>query len=128
MEIPKDRDERQEYFLRKAAQIAFRSNMSHRHGCIIVDGKTGDILSSGYNHTSIHLFHKFSMHAEVDALRKINRKTDLSNAELYVVRIGPESQGTPLKMSRPCDGCSKAIHRANIGKVYYSWSNMSSSS
>lgn len=119
---PKESDKRQEYFLHKAAQLAFRSGMGHRHGCIIVDFQTDEILSSGYNHTAMHMYHKWSCHAEIDALRKIKRSVDLSNAELYVVRIGPESLNNPLKMSKPCEGCSKAILKSGIKKIYYSWS------
>jgi deoxycytidylate deaminase len=121
--VPKDPDDRQEYFLKKAAQLAFRSNLSQRHGCLIVNPQTDEVLSTGYNHTYIHMYHKFSCHAEYDALRKIKKTFDLSNAEMYVVRIGPESLGNPLKLSKPCDGCTKLILKANIGKVYYSWSD-----
>lgn len=120
--IPKHPDERQEYFLKKAAQIAFRSNLVQRHGCLIVNSQTDEILSSGFNHTYIHMYHKFSCHAEYDALRKVKKTFDLSNAEMYVVRIGPN--GAYLKMSKPCEGCKKLILKANIGKVYYSWSEM----
>jgi deoxycytidylate deaminase len=120
--IPKESDDRQEYFLKKATQLAFRSNMGQRHGCIVVDSQTDEIISTGYNHTAIHLYHKWSCHAEIDALRKIKRSVDLSNAELYVVRIGTEGMGNPLKMSKPCEGCSKAILKSGIKKTYYSWS------
>jgi len=123
-EVPKDSNERQNYFLHKAAQLAFRSNLNHRHGCVVVNSQTNEIISTGYNHTSEHLFHSFSMHAEIDALRKIKRNMDLSNAEMYVVRIGPESLGNPLKLSKPCEGCAKQILKVNLGRVYYSWSDI----
>jgi deoxycytidylate deaminase len=120
----KNSDDRQQYFLKKAAQLALKSNMGHRHGCIVVDSQTDEIISSGYNHTAIHMYHKWSCHAEIDTLRKIKRNTDLSNAELYVVRIGPESLGNPLRMSQPCEGCSKAILKSGLKKIYYSWSHI----
>lgn len=117
-------DEKQEYFMNKAAQLAFRSNLGHRHGCIIVDDSTSEILSTGYNHTKIHMYHKLSCHAEIDALMKIKRNVDLSNSKMYIVRIGSDNLGNPLKMSKPCEGCTKAILKSGIKKVYYSWSNI----
>ena len=93
--------------------------MTQRHGCVIV--KDGEIVSKGYNHAGKHLCHTFSYHSEVDALRKVKRNVDLSTAEMYVVRIGSERMGTPLKFSRPCLGCTEAILKAGVGKVYYSW-------
>ena len=126
-DVPKPCDDRQKYFLDRAAHIALKSTMGQRHGCIIVQPSpsgTNEILSIGHNHTSIHLYHQFSMHAEIDALRKIRKNVDLTNAELYVVRIGPQSLGHPLKMSKPCASCSEAIRKRGIGKVYYSWSEM----
>lgn len=123
-EVPKDSTERQNYFLNKAAQLAIRSNLNHRHGCVVVNGQTNEIISTGFNHTSEHMFHSFSMHAEIDALRKIKKNVDLTTAEMYVVRIGPESLGNPLKLSKPCEGCAKQILKVSIGKVYYSWSDI----
>lgn len=119
--IPKMPNEKQQIFLRKAAQLALRSNMLHRHGCIVVNSQTGEILSSGYNHNYIHMYHKMSCHAEYDALRKIKKTFDLTNAEMYVVRIGTDKMGYPLKLSKPCEGCRKLIERAQIARVYYSW-------
>lgn len=63
-----------------------------------------------------------SCHAEYDALRKIKKTFDLTSAEMYVVRIGTDKMGYPLKLSKPCEGCRKLIERAQIAKVYYSWS------
>ena len=120
MSLPKEPNDKQEFYLRKAAQLAHRSNLLHRHGCIIVHSQTGEILSSGFNHTCIKMHCKYSCHAEYDALRKIKKTFDLTNAEMYVVRLGPDG----LKLSKPCEGCTKLIMKAQIGKVYYSWSEL----
>jgi deoxycytidylate deaminase len=69
--------------------------------------------------------HGFSIHAEVDALTKVKgRKNILSEAELYVARIGKFNPAAPstfcLKYSKPCRECSKAILKQGIRKVYYS--------
>ena len=117
--LPKAPTERQLFFLRKAAQSANRSNMTHRHGCIIVDSHSDEILSTGFNHTYIHMYHKFSCHAECDALRRVKKNFDLSTAEMYVVRLGKGN--IEFKLSKPCEGCAKFITKAQIAKVYYSW-------
>jgi len=113
-------NDKQETFLKKAAASAIRSNVkSHRHGCVIV--KDGEIISEGFNHHTNHFEHTFTIHAEVDALTKVKRlKNILSDCELYVVRIGTDLMGNPLKYSRPCVNCTKAILKAGIKKVYFS--------
>lgn len=120
---PKTSDSKQEYFLRRAACIASRSSMNHRHGCVIVN-KNGDIVAEGYNYVYTHMHHKFSIHAEVCCLSKMKRnKKWLSDCDMYVVRVGTENMGNPLKYSRPCEGCTEAIIKAGIKRVYYSTSD-----
>lgn len=113
-------DTKQEFFLDRAACQAARSSMGHRHGCVIVN-KNGEIVSEGYNHVYTHLYHKYSIHAEVCCLSKMkrNRKT-LADCEMYVVRIGTDNMGQPLKYSKPCPDCTKAIIKSGIKRVYYS--------
>ena len=113
-------NERQYAFLNRALNLARKSScFSHRHGCVIVKGD--EIVAEGYNHTDVHLYHKFSIHAEVDAISKLkkNRKY-ISQCDLYVVRIGRDSMGNPLKYSKPCPDCIKAIQKSGIRRVYYS--------
>jgi deoxycytidylate deaminase len=98
--------------------------MTHRHGCVIVDRISGNIVASGFNYHNSHLFHRFSIHAEVDALMKIKKSVDMSGYDMYVVRLGPskfyEPKNLELKFSRPCEACTRAILKSNIGRVYYS--------
>lgn len=120
--IPRDCDSQQEYFLKRAAVVATRSTMLHRHGCVIVN-KLGEVVSEGYNHTYMHMCHKYSMHAEIACLKKLkHNKKLLGDCELYVVRIGTDGMGNPLKYSRPCPDCTKAIVKSGIKRVYYSTS------
>lgn len=121
-EITKSCKEKQESFLRRAAVVAARSPVrNHRHGCIIV--KDGEILAEGYNNYTQHFEHKFTIHAEVDALMKLKKhKKMLLECELYVVRIGTDLMGRPLKYSRPCQDCTRAILNYGIKKVYFSTS------
>lgn len=112
--------DKQEFFLEKAASIAARSPVkNHRHGCIIV--KDGEIVAEGFNYHTNHFEHKFTIHAEVDALLKLKKnKKILSECELYVVRIGTDLMGRPLKYSRPCPDCTRAILKAGVKRVYFS--------
>jgi deoxycytidylate deaminase len=111
--------DKQEKFLRRAADSAIRSNVkSHRHGCVIV--KDGEIVAEGFNHHTNHFEHTFTIHAEVDALIKLKRIKNITGCELYVVRIGTDNMGNPLKYSKPCVNCTKAILKAGIKKVYFS--------
>lgn len=112
--------DKQEMFLQKAANIAMRSPVRHhRHGCIVV--KDGEIISEGFNYHTNHLEHKFTVHAEIDALVRLPKnKKIMSECELYVVRIGTDGMGNPLKYSRPCPDCTRAILKSGIKKVYFS--------
>lgn len=118
MSYPRQCKDKQEYFLRRAAHIAARSPVCHhRHGCVIVHD--GEVVSEGFNQYTTYFEHQYTMHAEIDALRKI-KKTMLTECELYVVRIGTDLMGQPLKYSRPCPECTRAILKAGIKKVYFS--------
>lgn len=111
---------KQTLFLERAMQLALKSTCRHhRHGCVIV--KDNEIVAEGYNHHVMHFQHKMSIHAEVDALSKLkyNRKI-FPECEMYVVRIGTDRMGNPLKYSRPCCDCSRAIEKAGVRRVYYS--------
>lgn len=104
-----------------ASRVAQKSDMAHKHGCVIV--LDDEVLSVGHNFHTEHMYHSFSIHAEVDALKKINRrkyKNVFSRMELYVVRIGCGKFEGTLKYSKPCEGCQKAIEKYGIQKIYYS--------
>jgi deoxycytidylate deaminase len=95
--------------------------MTQKHGCVIV--LDDEVLSVGHNYHTTHMFHSYSIHAEVDALRKLNKKKYkylFCRMELYVVRIGSGRFINTLKYSKPCEGCQCAISKYGIQKVYYS--------
>ena len=118
----KNPNQQQEFFLQKAAEIARRSAMNHRHGCVIV--KNGEIISEGFNNTEMHMYHLNSIHAEVNCLSKLKRNPRmLQDCEMYVVRIGTEKMGNPLKYSKPCPDCTKVILKSGIKKIFYSTSD-----
>tara|TARA_B100000405_G_scaffold207145_1_gene145708 strand:+ start:4365 stop:4844 length:480 start_codon:yes stop_codon:yes gene_type:complete len=103
-----------------ATFIAKKSQMNHKHGCVIVH--KGKVVSTGFNKP---LKPGYSIHAEAVAIAKAKKMlsaSDLKNCKLYVVRIGSDNMLNPLKYSRPCINCSKIIERSKIGKVFYSTS------
>ena len=58
------------------------------------------------------------IHAEIDAIRNALRRVsvdELQDAVLYVVR----SKRSKPRMSRPCDGCMRAIVHFGIQTVYW---------
>lgn len=117
--------QRHQYYCQRAADQAFKSTMQHRHGCVIVYNDR-DIIAKGYNHTRCTMENEFSIHAEVEAINKLRQvlktksKDFINKCTLYVVRIGKDSLGNPLKMSEPCPRCSAAIRNVGIPRVVYS--------
>ena len=63
---------------------------------------------------------KYSTHAEISAINKVKNKKQLSECEMYIVRIGPDKLNNMLKYSKPCINCQNYINKYNIKKIYYS--------
>lgn len=90
-----------------------------KHGAVIVKG--GRVISVGINKnrnhptvvSSEHIKTHCSVHAEVDAIRKVK---NVKGATIYVARVNKNGQD---RLSRPCDRCHKAIQEAGIRKVIY---------
>lgn len=120
-----------------AVELAKKSNMSNKHGSVIVDNK-GNIISTGFNKMiyvpkdKLKIFHKntrvkISNHAEEVALKKADPKK-LNGAKLYIIRTGLGTgicSETPIFMnSKPCKRCTQIIEscikRFGLKVVYYS--------
>jgi deoxycytidylate deaminase len=115
-----------------AANIAQRSDMRTKHGCVIID-KKGTIISSAYNKTlnlSTNKFKKYdrnnkiSRHAEENALWNVDKRK-LYGARLYVVRSGGCLKTDHFYMnSKPCKKCTYIIEECmkkfGLKVVYYS--------
>lgn len=90
-----------------------------KHGAVVVRG--GSVISVGINKnrnhptvvSSEHIKTHCSVHAEVDALRKVR---NAKGATIYVARINKRGQD---RLSRPCDRCHEVIKKAGIRKVIY---------
>lgn len=136
----------QRYFFGKCVHLAHKSNLTQKHGCVLV--KNNKIISCGYNFKLRKFvqnpyasaqppsqsadYNVFSVHAEISTIKKV-KKQDLSNCELYVIRIGPlasrrndlkedelERTSFEYKYSCPCPMCAKTIQSHGIKRVYYS--------
>lgn len=106
-----------DYYLKIAAEVARKSPMTQKHGCIIVYKKK--IIATGYN-TMPDMFNR-SLHAEINALNKVkNKQNVLKDSDLYIVRIGTDSYNNVLKYSKPCEHCTREIIQNKVRKVYYS--------
>lgn len=105
--------------MRLAANLAQSSECSFRHGAVVVKG--GRVVSTGINRfknhplsvSPEHIKSHCSVHAEVDALRKLK---DAKGATIYVARIG--RRGDKM-LSRPCNMCYIAIRDAGVAKIVY---------
>lgn len=110
----------------EAARMARKSEMLHRHGAVIV--RQGEIVAKGYNKRTNVFHHSYSFHAEVSCLIDLKRRFPneskcrrwLKDTKMFLVRVGPDAQGNPLKNSLPCKNCSCAIREAGIPIVFYS--------
>jgi deoxycytidylate deaminase len=109
---------RHEMFMKIAANEAKKSPMVQKHGCIVVHKH--EIISKAYNFAPNSIKDR-SVHAEINALKKIKNKSFLfKDCVLYIVRIGPDSYDNALKYSKPCPACESYINLCNIRKVFYS--------
>ncbi len=111
-------------YVNSCLRLAKMSSLTHKHGCVIVDPRSNEIVGTGYNKkiTNPNLNSSFhSIHAEVDALNSIrSKKTTKSMYHMYIIRLG-SPHGYNTKYSKPCDICTKLINKSNlIQKVYYS--------
>jgi tRNA(Arg) A34 adenosine deaminase TadA len=115
-----------------AIELAKKSNMENKHGCVIVDNK-GNIISVGFNKmlcipkNKIEIFNKntrvkISNHAEEVALKKADPKK-LNGAKLYIIRLGITKDYSTLMNSKPCKRCTSIIEscikRFGIKAVYH---------
>lgn len=93
----------------------------------LVEGRV--ILGMGWNQYRSHpLQAQFSsnpdsiyLHAEIDSIAKALRRCrefhHFGRSTLYVVRVGAKGE---MRLARPCEGCWRAIHKYEIGRIVWS--------
>lgn len=90
-----------------------------KHGAVIVKG--GRVLATGINKernhpmkvSSEHIKTHCSVHAEIDALKKVD---DARGATIYVARVNRKGQE---RNSRPCSYCYEDLKSSGIKKIIY---------
>lgn len=138
------------YFIEEARHEAEKSNMNHRHGCVIV--KNNRIVSMGHNyyyhhctfnghtHNNSNRKQKYSVHAEEDAIKNYCRKYtktkngppraagagQRSSLKVYVVRVQQQvtesgESDWVYKNSKPCEMCRRFLSFIEPSKVYYTY-------
>lgn len=108
-------------FLSKAAEIALKSNMLHKHGAVIV--YKNEIIASGFNELCDYMNSNYSIHAEVSAITKLfHNKKILELCDIYIVRVASSRFDNCLKNSKPCKSCTNFINKYNLRNIYYSTS------
>lgn len=105
----------------RAVTLAHKSTMTQKHGAVII--KNGEIIGEGYNHITTYMSHSYSCHAEVAAILSLKNRSKkyLCDATMVVVRIS-NNHCFPnlLKLSKPCESCTKEIIKCGLRKVFYS--------
>lgn len=89
---------------------------------VIVKG--GSIVSVGKNRNRMHSYVMYfadhagcsSVHAELDAIFRVRRKSDLTGCKMYVARKTKQGK---IGLAAPCNMCTKAIQRYGIKRVIY---------
>jgi deoxycytidylate deaminase len=94
-----------------AEKIARRSPIRVKVSCLLIDKKSGRIVATGYNKLgNRRLNGRFSVHAEVDALKKVKKPS--TNLIMLLYRSGE-------RLITPCHACQQWIDAYGISEVYY---------
>jgi deoxycytidylate deaminase len=102
--------------LKRLRKIADNSSLRNKHGACLIKGDK--IYSIGYNKL---VKEYFTIHAEVDALCKIDSKYT-KGLDILIIRIG-NTKTQKLRNSRPCNACIDKLIQRGIRRVYYSNEN-----
>lgn len=114
--------------MEEAIQLAKRSTMESKHGCVIINPKNRDkwVVASGINE---HVQNQedrnvYSIHAEVNALAQLLRikshnHTYFDDCIALVARVGPKSSNYKVRMSKPCANCERTLRKMGIKRVFY---------
>ena len=101
-----------------ATQSAIRSNMRFKLGAVLFD-RTKYVTgwNRGFGVTVNSRSQPWSVHAEEMAILKgVRIGIDFSNSTMVVVRINRSGN---LRVSRPCETCSRLIERVGIRTIHY---------
>lgn len=115
-------------FINVAIKEAEKSNILHKHGCVIVT--SGKLMSKGFNNyrnisSDGFIKNSCTCHAEISAIRNYYKlkkidKNKIKNSTIYIVRINKNGK---LCQSAPCISCFHIITMVGIKKIVYSDDN-----
>lgn len=108
-------------YINMAYEIAKRSNMRKRHGCVIV--YKNEIVGYGFNIRDKYSYDpdeaRHSYHAERNAIAMVLTRSDgrkiLKYCQVYLVMI---DQMNVMHSKSPCDLCHKLLVRYGICGIY----------
>jgi deoxycytidylate deaminase len=99
------------------------SNLNNKHSACLIKNKY--VYSFGVNkcvkevkigsHTGF-----LTIHAEVDAICNLNKKSPLEGLDIIIIRI---NKSNVLRNSRPCNACIEKLRKKGIRRAYYSDEN-----
>lgn len=108
--------------LRAEHEELLKTDLTAFHCAILVAG--GSILSVGFNKPKLNSFVSVyahhpdvqTIHAEVDAILQVRRKTDLTGCKIFVAKLGRNGE---VGNSCPCAMCHEALRNYGIKRAYY---------
>lgn len=114
-------------YLYRLAQDIEAIKSSRVTSCVVY---RNEIVGYGFSRRKSHPFqaqytrHKNAiyLHAETDAIKNALKRIsieELSKSSLYVARAKKKDGRWQFGLSRPCDGCMKAISSFDINNVIY---------
>lgn len=109
--------------------ISFNLNNNkylHKHISILVNAKTGSIITYGFNYYLNSVKFPFSLHSEVHAINKYYKRNLSKNMmkikkNLFIIKL---SKIGIIGNSKPCINCANYIYNnydnLKLSKIYYS--------
>lgn len=109
--------------------ISFNLNNNkylHKHISILVNAKTGAIITYGFNYYFNNVKFPFSLHSEVNTINKYYKKKLIKNMmklkkNLFIIKL---SKIGIIGNSKPCVHCANYIYNnfdnLKLSKIYYS--------
>lgn len=101
----------------------------HKHLCILVNAKNGNILTYGFNYYLSSNKFPFSLHSEVNVINKYYKRNltkDMTKIKknLFIIKL---SKIGIIGNSKPCINCANFIYNnfdnIKLSKIYYSTQN-----
>ena len=113
------------YSVSKRVCLEHYSSKRRQNLVAVVFDKKGNFISCGYNSYEkthplqkkfgVNIFKEF-MHAEIEALVKGLRNTQLEGCTVCIVRLSKQLED---KLGFPCDGCYEALKTFKLKKVIF---------